>query len=191
MPIDSDQNVTVLGLGYIGLPTAALIARSGSKVTGVDVSKHVVETVNSGKVHIEEVDLDGLVQGVVSRGSLVASTKVAPADVFVIAVPTPHDDEHRPDISHVLSAARAIAPQLVPGNLVILESTSPVGTTEKVAALLASCAPTSRFRAPAPAPPTSSSPIAPSACCRGASSSSWSTMTAASAGSPRAARAVR
>ncbi len=141
MPIDNEQNVTVLGLGYIGLPTAALIARSGSKVTGVDVSEHVVDTVNSGKVHIEEVDLDGLVQGVVSRGTLVASTDVAPADVFVIAVPTPHDDEHRPDISHVLSAARAIAPQLHPGNLVILESTSPVGTTEKVAALLAELRP--------------------------------------------------
>ncbi|MBL9071598.1 MAG: UDP-N-acetyl-D-mannosamine dehydrogenase, partial [Sphingopyxis sp.] len=78
MPIDSDQTVTVLGLGYIGLPTAALIARSGSKVTGVDVSQHVVDTVNNGKVHIEEVDLDGLVQGVVTRGALVASIEVVP-----------------------------------------------------------------------------------------------------------------
>ncbi len=141
MPIDNDQQVTVLGLGYIGLPTAALIARSGSRVTGIDVSQHVVDTINNGKVHIEEVDLDGLVQGVVSRGALVASTDVAPADVFVIAVPTPHDEEHRPDISHVLSAARAIAPKLEVGNLVILESTSPVGTTEKVAALLAELRP--------------------------------------------------
>ena len=105
MLIDSEQTVTVLGLGYIGLPTAALIARSGNKVTGVDVSRHVVVTVNNGKVHIEEVDLDGLVQGVVSRGALVASTEVAPANVFVIAVPTPHDEEHRPNIGHVLSAA--------------------------------------------------------------------------------------
>lgn len=141
MPIDTQQTVTVLGLGYIGLPTAALIARSGCKVTGVDVSRNVVDTVNSGKVHIEEVDLDGLVQGVVSRGALVASVDVAPADTFVIAVPTPHDDEHRPDISHVLSTARAIAPKLEAGNLVILESTSPVGTTEKVAALLAELRP--------------------------------------------------
>ncbi len=141
MPIDSEQKVTVLGLGYIGLPTAALIARSGSKVTGVYVSQHVVDTVNNGKVHIEEVDLDGLVQGVVSRGALIASTEVATADVFVIAVPTPHDAEHRPDITHVLSAARAIAPKLTAGNLVILESTSPVGTTEKVAALLADLRP--------------------------------------------------
>src|SRR3546814_9522731 len=98
-------------------------------------------TINSGKVHIEEVDLDGLVQGVVARGALTASTRVAPADSFVIAVPTPHDEEHRPDISHVLSAARAIAPVLAPGNLVILESTSPVGTTEKVAAQIAELRP--------------------------------------------------
>ena len=141
MPNDSEQTVTVLGLGYIGLPTAALIARSGCKVTGVDVSQHVVDTVNSGRVHIEEVDLDGLVQGVVSRGALVASTEVAVADTFVIAVPTPHDDEYRPDIGYVLAAARSIAPTLEAGNLVILESTSPVGTTEKVAALLAELRP--------------------------------------------------
>jgi UDP-N-acetyl-D-mannosaminuronic acid dehydrogenase len=141
VPIDALQQVTVLGLGYIGLPTAALIARSGCRVTGVDVSQKVVDTVNSGKVHIEEVDLDGLVQGVVARGVLTASIEVAPADTFVIAVPTPHDAEHRPDISYVLSAARAIAPKLVPGNLVILESTSPVGTTERVAALLAELRP--------------------------------------------------
>ncbi|WP_033072917.1 UDP-N-acetyl-D-mannosamine dehydrogenase [Sphingopyxis sp. MWB1] len=141
MPIDSEQTVCVLGLGYIGLPTAALIARSGCRVTGVDVSQQVVDTVNSGKVHIEEVDLDGLVQGVVARGSLTAATAPLPADVFVIAVPTPHDEEHRPDIGHVLSATRAIAPVLKAGNLVILESTSPVGTTEKVAALLAELRP--------------------------------------------------
>lgn len=141
MLIDNEQKVTVLGLGYIGLPTAALIARSGSKVTGIDVNQHVVDTVNNGKVHIEEVDLDGLVQGVVARGSLVASIEVAPADVFVIAVPTPHDEKHRPDITHVLSAARALAPKLAAGNLVILESTSPVGTTEKVATLLAELRP--------------------------------------------------
>lgn len=120
MPIDNDQQVTVLGLGYIGLPTAALIARSGSKVTGVDVNRHVVDTINNGKVHIEEVDLDGLVKGVVSRGALVASTEVAPAGVFVVAVSMPHDEEDRPDIHHVPSAARAIAPKLEAGNLVIL-----------------------------------------------------------------------
>ena len=137
MPIDVEQRVTVLGLGYIGLPTAALIARSGCHVTGVDVSPTVVDTINSGRVHIEEVDLDGLVQGVVARGALTASLEVKPADIFVIAVPTPRDAEHRPDLTAVLSAARAIAPKLVAGNLVILESTSPVGTTEQVAALIA------------------------------------------------------
>src|SRR3546814_16712644 len=89
---------SVLGRGYIGLPTAALIARSGNKVTGVDVSQHVVDTVNNGKVHIEAVDPDGLVQGVVSRGALIASTEVAPADVLVIAVPPPSDAEHRPHL---------------------------------------------------------------------------------------------
>lgn len=137
MPVDIEQKVTVVGLGYIGLPTAALIARSGCKVTGIDVSAHVVETVNSGRVHIEEVDLDGLVQGVVARGALVASTETVAADTFVIAVPTPHDEAHRPDITYVLDAARKIAKVLEPGNLVILESTSPVGTTEKVAELFA------------------------------------------------------
>jgi UDP-N-acetyl-D-mannosaminuronic acid dehydrogenase len=139
--VDIEQKVTVVGLGYIGLPTAALIARSGCKVTGIDVSAKVVETVNNGKVHIEEVDLDGLVQGVVARGTLTAATAMAAADSFVIAVPTPHDAEHRPDISYVLDAARAIAPVLVAGNLVILESTSPVGTTEKVADLIADLRP--------------------------------------------------
>jgi UDP-N-acetyl-D-mannosaminuronic acid dehydrogenase len=141
VPIDAEQKVTVLGLGYIGLPTAALIARSGCRVTGVDVSQSVVDTINSGKVHIEEVDLDGLVQGVVARGTLVAATAPAPADSFVIAVPTPHDADHRPDVSYVMAAARAVAPVLVPGNLVILESTSPVGTTEQLAALLAELRP--------------------------------------------------
>ncbi len=141
MAVDIEQKVTVVGLGYIGLPTAALIARSGCKVTGIDVSAKVVETVNNGKVHIEEVDLDGLVQGVVARGTLVASTTMVAADTFVIAVPTPHDAEHRPDTSFVLDAARAIAPVLEAGNLVILESTSPVGTTEKVAELIADLRP--------------------------------------------------
>jgi UDP-N-acetyl-D-mannosaminuronic acid dehydrogenase len=130
MPVEHDTKVAVIGLGYIGLPTAALIARSGMSVLGVDVTRHVVETVNSGKVHIEEVDLDGLVQGVVARGTLRASLTIEPADVFVIAVPTPVSEDNAPDISYVLSAARTIAPVLKPGNVVILESTSPVGTTE-------------------------------------------------------------
>ncbi|SCW90011.1 UDP-N-acetyl-D-mannosaminuronic acid dehydrogenase [Sphingobium faniae] len=130
MPVDSNQKVSVIGLGYIGLPTAALIARGGAQVVGVDVSAHVVETVNSGRVHIEEVDLDGLVQGVVSRGNLRASLEVEPSDVFIIAVPTPVAEDRAPDISYILKAARTVAPALKAGDVVILESTSPVGTTE-------------------------------------------------------------
>lgn len=136
MPVDIEQQVSVIGLGYIGLPTAALIARSGAKVLGIDVSQTVVDTVNNGRVHIEEVDLDGLVQGVVARGLLRASTQVEPSDVFVIAVPTPVSEDHAPDISFVLSAARTIAPVLKAGDTVILESTSPVGTTEAMRDLL-------------------------------------------------------
>jgi UDP-N-acetyl-D-mannosaminuronic acid dehydrogenase len=141
MPVDIEQKVAVIGLGYIGLPTAALIARAGLSVLGVDVSATVVETVNSGRVHIEEIDLDGLVQGVVARGTLRASTTIEPADTFVIAVPTPHGEDHAPDISFVLDAARSIAPVLAPGNLVILESTSPIGTTERVCAAIADLRP--------------------------------------------------
>ena len=137
MVSDSELNVVVLGLGYIGLPTAAVIARTGARVLGVDVSASVVHTVNSGRVHIEEVDLDGLVSGVVARGTLRASTQIAPADVFVIAVPTPFDEHHAPDIGYVLQAATAVAAVLKPGDTVILESTSPVGTTEQVRDLLA------------------------------------------------------
>ncbi|MEQ1510861.1 MAG: UDP-N-acetyl-D-mannosamine dehydrogenase, partial [Sphingopyxis sp.] len=141
MPIDKQQKVVVVGLGYIGLPTAAIIARAGASVLGIDVSQHVVDTVNEGRVHIEEVDLHGLVQGVVSRGLLRASTAPESADTFVIAVPTPIRDDHAPDISYVLAAAQNIAPILKSGDLVILESTSPVGTTEKVAAMIAEARP--------------------------------------------------
>ena len=132
MVSDSHLKVVVLGLGYIGLPTAAVIARTGAEVLGIDVSQSVVDTINSGKVHIEEVDLDGLVSGVVTRGLLRASTQIEPADVFVIAVPTPFDENHAPNIGYVLRAATAIAAVLKPGDMVILESTSPVGTTEQV-----------------------------------------------------------
>ncbi len=141
MPADQSTIVSVIGLGYIGLPTAALIARSGMMVHGVDVNRHVVDTVNSGRVHIEEVDLDGLVQGVVARGTLKASTEVMPSDVFVIAVPTPVSADNAPDISYVLDAARKIAPVLTAGNLVILESTSPIGTTEQMCAEIAKARP--------------------------------------------------
>ena len=137
MKTENKPDVCVVGLGYIGLPTAAIIARAGSRVRGIDVSQKVVDTINRGEIHIEEVDLDGLVQGVVSRGLLSASLEVAPADVFVIAVPTPFDENHAPYISYVLSAASAVAPVLKSGDIVILESTSPVGTTEEIRDLIA------------------------------------------------------
>ncbi|MET3712556.1 UDP-N-acetyl-D-mannosaminuronic acid dehydrogenase [Sphingomonas trueperi] len=141
MLVTTEPKVAVLGLGYIGLPTAAVIARTGAQVLGIDVDAGVVETVNSGRVHIEEIDLDGLVSGVVARGNLRAALAIEPADVFVIAVPTPFGANHAPDIGYVLQAATSIATVLKAGDVVILESTSPVGTTEKVAALLAQLRP--------------------------------------------------
>jgi UDP-N-acetyl-D-mannosaminuronic acid dehydrogenase len=141
MKSDAKPDVCVVGLGYIGLPTAAIIARSGSSVLGVDVTQAVVDTINRGEIHIEEVDLDGLVQGVVARGTLRAATTVAPADVFVIAVPTPFDKDHAPDISYVLAATASVAPVLKAGDVVILESTSPVGTTERMRDLIAELRP--------------------------------------------------
>ena len=144
---DPKPAVCVVGLGYIGLPTAAIIARGGCPVLGLDVSQHVVDTINRGEIHIEEVDLDGLVQGVVQRGLLRASTRIEPCDVYVIAVPTPfaRDENHTPDISYVLSAATDVAAVLKLGDLVILESTSPVGTTEQVRDLLAGLRPDLRM----------------------------------------------
>ncbi|MBS1240232.1 MAG: UDP-N-acetyl-D-mannosamine dehydrogenase [Proteobacteria bacterium] len=131
--------VCMVGLGYIGLPTAAVIARSGMDVLGVDISEAVVETINRGEIHIEEVDLDALVQAVVRSGNLRAATAMSPADVFVIAVPTPFekDGHHTPDISYVLAAIRDVAKVLKAGDIVILESTSPVGTTEALRDLIA------------------------------------------------------
>jgi len=135
--------VAVVGLGYIGLPTAAIIARSGCEVIGVDTSQAVVDTINRGDIHIEEVDLDGLVQAVVSRGTLKASTQMPVADVYVIAVPTPfkRESHHEPDIDYVMAAADSIAPVLKSGALVIVESTCPVGTTDAVRDRLAQARP--------------------------------------------------
>jgi UDP-N-acetyl-D-mannosaminuronic acid dehydrogenase len=130
------QSVVVLGLGYIGLPTAALIASRGIKVTGVDTKPGVVETVGSGAVHIAEPDLDGLVQKVVATGALTTAHKPVPADVFIIAVPTPIDAESKPDLSSVMTALDSIIDLFAQGNLVILESTSPIGTTDKIAAII-------------------------------------------------------
>jgi len=141
MAPEAELKVAVVGLGYIGLPTAAVIARTGAMVLGIDVSQHVVDTVNSGKIHIEEIDLDGLVSGVVARGTLRASTQIEPSDVFVIAVPTPFGENHAPDIGYVLKATTTVATVLKAGDTVILESTSPVGTTEKLAEFLAQLRP--------------------------------------------------
>lgn len=126
----------MMGLGYIGLPTAALIASKGIDVLGVDVQQHVVDTINSGKIHIVEPALDGLVKHDVERGFLKAATLPNKADVFLVAVPTPFKDDHQPDLKHVNSATKMVLPHLEAGNLFIIESTSPVGTTEKMAELI-------------------------------------------------------
>ncbi|OYU20415.1 MAG: UDP-N-acetyl-D-mannosamine dehydrogenase [Rhodobacteraceae bacterium PARR1] len=132
------ERISVIGLGYIGLPTAAMFASRKVEVVGVDVFKAVVDTINRGEVHIIEPDLDILVRAVVTEGYLRATTVPEPADAYLIAVPTPFKgDNHDPDLSYVVAAARSIAPVLRPGNLVILESTSPLGATEAMADILA------------------------------------------------------
>ena len=125
-----------MGLGYIGLPTASLIASRGIQVQGIDVNQSVVDTINSGKIHIVEPALDGIVRNVVEKGLLKANTNPDNADVFLIAVPTPFKGDHVPDLKYVESATRMIIPKLNEGNLFILESTSPVGTTDKMAKII-------------------------------------------------------
>ena len=128
-----DKNkVCVIGLGYIGLPTAAILANSQFTVTGVDIQKNVVDTINRGEIHIVEPDLEHQVKKAIQNKKLVASTTPSFADIFIIAVPTPFKDNHVPDISYVIDATKQLAPFLQKGNIVILESTSPVGTTNEV-----------------------------------------------------------
>ena len=128
------NKISVIGLGYIGLPTAAMFASRKVCVIGVDVNQVAVDTINRGKIHITEPDLDIAVQAAVSQGYLRATTTPEPADAFLIAVPTPFKNEnHDPDLSYVESAAKSIAPVLKSGDLVILESTCPVGATEQMA----------------------------------------------------------
>jgi UDP-N-acetyl-D-mannosaminuronic acid dehydrogenase len=145
----SFKTVSVIGLGYIGLPTAAVIASRGIKVIGVDVNQKSVDTINAGEIHIVEPDLDIVVRGVVSTGNLRATTIPEPAEAFMIAVPTPfhhsEDGSHKPNLDYIKSAAFAIAPVLEKGNLVILESTSPVGATEQMAEWLAEARPDLSF----------------------------------------------
>ena len=131
-----NKRVCVVGLGYIGLPTAALLASKGCKVHGVDVIKNVVDTINQGKIHIVEPELDKFVKEAVESGNLKADTKPNFADVFIIAVPTPFHKGFIPNIDYVISAAESIAPYIKDGNIVVLESTSPVGTTEKIGEIL-------------------------------------------------------
>jgi UDP-N-acetyl-D-mannosaminuronic acid dehydrogenase len=131
------ETISMIGLGYIGLPTAAMFASRKIKVIGVDVNQSTVDTINKGQIHIVEPDLDMIVGAAVSKGFLRAATKPELADAFLIAVPTPFAGEHEPDLTYVKAAAKSIAPLLKKGDLVILESTSPVGTTEKMADWLA------------------------------------------------------
>jgi UDP-N-acetyl-D-mannosaminuronic acid dehydrogenase len=130
----ADLRVCVVGLGYIGLPTASLLGTKGCNVFGVDVSREVVDTINQGRIHIVEPDLDMLVKCAVQAGKLQAGATPIESDVFILAVPTPIGADKSPDLSMVEAAARGIAPHVRPGNLVILESTSPVGTTDDIVA---------------------------------------------------------
>jgi len=139
------QTISVIGLGYIGLPTAAVFASRKKQVIGVDVNQNAVETINRGEIHIVEPDLDMVVHAAVTEGYLRAATKPEPADAFLIAVPTPFKGDYEPDLSYIESASKAIAPVLKKGDLVILESTSPVGATEQMAAWLAGARPDLSF----------------------------------------------
>lgn len=139
------DTISVIGLGYIGLPTAAMFASRKKQVIGVDVNQHAIDTINQGKIHIIEPDLDIIVHAAVTEGFLRATLQPEPADAFLIAVPTPFKNDHEPDLSYIEAASKAIAPLLTKGNLVILESTSPVGATEQMAAWLAAARPDLTF----------------------------------------------
>ena len=127
-----NPEVVTIGLGYIGLPTSALIASHGTHVLGVDINQKVVDTINQGKIHIVEPDLDKIVSKAVSDGFFKASTKPSSAEVYLIVVPTPFKGNHEPDISFIEAATNAVIPLLKKGDLYIIESTSPIGTTEKM-----------------------------------------------------------
>jgi UDP-N-acetyl-D-mannosaminuronic acid dehydrogenase len=146
------NTISVVGLGYIGLPTAAMFASRKIKVIGVDVNQHAVDTINRGEIHIVEPDLDMIVHAAVKEGYLKATTVPEPADAFLIAVPTPFKNNGseipEPDLSYIKKASEAIAPVLKKGDLVILESTSPVGATEQMAVWLAAARPDLTFPGP-------------------------------------------
>lgn len=131
-----NPEVVTIGLGYIGLPTSALIASHETNVLGVDINQKIVDTINQGKIHIIEPDLDEIVSKVVSDGFFRASTKASSADVYLIVVPTPFKGNHEPDVSFIEAATKGIIPLLKKGDLYIIESTSPLGTTEKMQKLI-------------------------------------------------------
>ena len=141
----NSKTISVIGLGYIGLPAAAMFASRKTKVVGVDVNQHAIDTINQGKIHIVEPELDMIVHAAVSGGYLKATKKPEPADAFLIAVPTPFKENYEPDLSYVFAAAKSIAPVLKNGDVVILESTSPVGTTEEMVKVLAEARPELKF----------------------------------------------
>ncbi len=128
----SETSISVIGLGYIGLPTASILATKGFRVSGTDVRPDVVRTINQGNIHIDEPDLDILVRSAVNSGQLRAYDEPQAADVFILCVPTPIKPDHSPDLSYIEQACRAIRPKVKGGNLVILESTSPPRTTESI-----------------------------------------------------------
>jgi UDP-N-acetyl-D-mannosaminuronic acid dehydrogenase len=139
------EHISVIGLGYVGLPTAAVMANRGIKITGVDSNAGTVERINRGETHIVEPDLDILVRSAVSAGNLKAVNVPEPAEAFIIAVPTPLNADNTPGLGYLEKAAADLAPVLEKGNLVILESTSPVGTTAKMAGWLADARPDLNF----------------------------------------------
>ena len=130
------KSVVTIGLGYIGLPTSALIASNGIPVFGVDINQNVVDTINRGEIHIVEPELDGIVKNTVEKGLLKADIRPIQSDVYLIVVPTPFKGDHEPDISYVEAATKSIIPLLKEDDLYIIESTSPVGTTEKMKELI-------------------------------------------------------
>ena len=134
--MEQENKVCVMGLGYIGLPTAALLANRGYYVHGVDVVQSTVDTINQGNIHIVEPGLDTFVSSAVQSGKLKAALKPIKADVFIVAVPTPFHEGYVPNIDYIVSATKAIAPYVEKGNIIILESTSPVGTTDMMESIL-------------------------------------------------------
>ena len=140
------RNICVFGLGYIGLPTAAMFAHHGANVVGVDVNQHAVDTINQGKIHIVEPGLEAIVKQAVDNNKLKASLTPLHSDAYLIAVPTPFKgDDHTPDLSYIQAVSKALAPLLEKGDVVILESTSPVGATEQMVEWIAEARPDLTF----------------------------------------------